>query len=79
MARHLTITHPQAIGHHHEIHLGHLLAEVREQLLAWRQMHLQEDKAPGAAPDRLLLLSLGVGLVVVAGLFSLVPLHTLGI
>jgi hypothetical protein len=79
MARHFTITHQQAFGHHHDHSLGHALSGVRVQLLAWREMHLQEDKAPGAAPDRAVLLSLGVGLLLVAGLFSLVPLHTLGI
>lgn len=77
MARHISITHHQAFGHHHEHQLGHFLEAAREQLLAWREMHLQEDKAPGAAPDRGILLSLGVGLVLVLGIFSLVPVQHL--
>jgi|GEM_PF-3344620 len=77
MARHITITHQQAFGLHHETALSHLLSGAREQLLAWREMHIQQDTAPGAAPDRGVLLSLGVGLVLLVGVFSLMPVNTL--
>jgi len=77
MSRPCTITHQQAFGQQ-PVLPGSLAAAWREQLLAWRVMRLQEARPSGAAPDRTVLLSLGAGLVLLVGLFMLMPVQTLG-